>query len=226
MNFIRSFFLVLSLIWCPVSFATERVAPECLNEQIAQDALLGQLAEWRAERAKGNNAKPPGILIDLTWTDTRYELPGWEKRSWDQIVNIYEHKTIFGMVYHSTLKRSVIQLHYMVNTNTLGVSQIKFKTSPAQGCGNEKLHGLKVGEAPDNGVENVALVNSETLVALEEKIPGDCGGYVRVNTYVPDFQVRSYGYTEPSGRVVVMVGWVDVGGYLTENYFGGRGGCR
>jgi hypothetical protein len=188
---------------------------------------LHDIASWRAKIYSGINTEPPGRLIMYgPFKDPQFALAGWEKRSIVEIKHYSEKVSLIGSAFYLRQREVRIEIHYMVNSMTLGTAQIKFKNTVDEGCTGKVKKTIHTGQASPDGISNAGLVESAYWDLLEEKEPRDCGGYQAVYLYMPSYSYRTYGYIEPSGRVVVVGGWVDTGGQIVTNFSGGGGGCR
>jgi len=100
-----------------VSSTQNRTEPGCLREKLAME---------QASSLNGS-PQPMGTQLPLTLLDPAYQSPGWAKysivqyyRQWDRNSNsTYEWKT---------------EVHYMYNSNTYQVAQVKMKQSFEYGC--------------------------------------------------------------------------------------------
>jgi hypothetical protein len=75
--------------------------------------------------------------------DPKFQDLDWEKWEW----TMYFRETKSSDPGY--VQRFTVQMHYMVNLRTRQIDQVKFKTTPSQGCVGER----RVAEASDPGTE-------------------------------------------------------------------------
>lgn len=124
---------LLVALFSRAALAQYRTTPECLNEQLTQDALMAALNN---PGVADGTAEPPGQLSMLgPFGDPLYSDPAWEKREWTQ----YFKNTRMSSGYVISSQKFTVQLHYMWNRRTHTAAQIKFKTTVDQGCVGKKV---------------------------------------------------------------------------------------
>ncbi len=176
------------LLASSATFADERTEPACHTEELALDSLMAKLAS--ADTLTGKS-EPGSLLMLGPFGDSRFSDPGWEKRYIDFIQRDSDRQP--GSNQFRTIRRQV-QIHFMFNMTTRRAAQIKFHTSPEQGC------------------------QGKIVVSTVHFKKNSCNGdyYATEKYYVPNYVwVNSYNSDATSGTpgtVVVTAGWVDKGG--------------